>query len=111
MAGIGIGSVKGINLNKIDAMIDSIAAYEKAIDSCKISVSTTHITKAIQGSNAVKNCQTLASTIDAKIDEYTNILEKYRQRLTDVKSAYVSNDQAASQTFADGIQAIKNKKS
>ena len=106
-----MATVKGINLDKIDAMINTINSYEKAVDSCKISVTTSHITKAIKGSNAVQHCKNMAKAVDAKIDEYTNILNTYRQRLTDVKIAYTSNDQAASQTFAQGIQEIKNKKS
>lgn len=106
-----MATVKGINLDKIDAMINSITEYEKVIDSCKIKVKKTNINKAIKGSNAVQHCQNMVKAIDAKIDEYTNILAKYRIRLQDVKAAYVSNDQAASQVFAQGIQTIQNKKS
>ena len=106
-----MATVQGINLDKIDEMINAITAYEKNIDQCKVSVTTTNITKAIQGSNAVNNCKALASAVDAKIDEYTNILENYRTRLVEVKQAYTTQDQSASVTFAEGINAIKNKKS
>lgn len=103
--------MKGINLNGIDKIIDALKQYEKQIDAQDIEIARKNVTKAIKGANAVNQCNMMANELIVKVNQYSDILKSYIQRLNEVKIAYKNQDESATQTFAQGIQEIRNKKS
>ena len=100
----------GINSNKINAMQQSIEDWAKAVEAAKITLQAKSVTNAMQGSTQVDNIKKLCQACDSYTTTLTTKLRDYKNRLSDVKTAYAKND-TSSTSISDVTAAIKSLKS
>ena len=100
----------GINNNKISAMQQAIEDWAKAVDAAKITLAAKNITNAMKGSTQVSEIKKLCQACDSYTNTLTAKLRAYKNRLSDVKTAYVKND-SSSTAISNVTGQIKNLKS
>lgn len=101
---------RGINVNKIPAMQNAIEEWAKAVDAAKITVSAKNISVAMKGTTQAAQIKSLCQACDSYANTLTTKLRAYKNRLSDVKAAYVKNDQSST-AVSSVTSAVKNLKS
>ena len=102
--------VKGINTSKISEIQNAIEAWAKAVDAAKITIASKNATAAIKGSTQVNEVKKLCQACDSYANTLTAKLRAYKNRLNDVKAAYVKND-TSSTSISNVTASVKNLKS
>ena len=102
--------VKGINTSKISEIQNAIEAWAKAVDAAKITIASKNATAAIKGSTQVNEVKKLCQACDSYAKTLTAKLRAYKNRLNDVKAAYVKND-TSSTSISNVTASVKNLKS
>ena len=100
----------GINTDKIPAMQNAIEAWAKAVDAAKITVASKNVTAAMKGSTQVDAVKKLCQACDSYTNTLTAKLRAYKNRLTEVQTAYKKND-TSSTSISSVTSAVKNLKS
>lgn len=100
----------GINTAKLSAMQQAIEDWAKAVDAANITLASKSVTQAMKGSNQVSQIKKLCQACDSYTNTLTAKLRTYKNRLSDVKTAYAKND--TSSTAISTVSAeVKNLKS
>ena len=100
----------GINTAKISAMQQAIEDWAKAIDAANITASSKNITSAMKGNTQVGEIKKLCQACDSYTNTLTAKLRAYKNRLSDVKTAYAKND-TSSTAVSNVTSSVKNLKS
>lgn len=105
-----MADIKGINTARIQKMQSAIEEWAKAVDNAKITVSSKNVAKAIKGNTQADQVKSLCQACDSYADSLTVKLRNYKNRLENIKKAYVKND-ADSTAISSVTSEIKNLKS
>lgn len=102
--------VTGINLAKVAAMQQAIDEWAAAISAAKITNASKNVTVALKGTKQQQEIKSLCQAVESYSTSLTSKLREYNNRLTEVKAAYMNNDNSATSisTITSGIKNLKS---